>query len=640
MPQLLDPGLSSIITTSSAIGVGWKLNFYTTGTSTRKNTYPTSADATAGTNANANPVVLPSDGRLPPIWFLDDAEYKCVLTDENDVVKETIDPITSGGLANLMFLQSGTGAVTRTVQTKLRDFVSVKDFGATGDGIADDTAEIQAAITAHRLVYFPPGTYKVTDRLLVTTASTVLWLGPDCTISTDAWTYPGSQSPFGNSIHITAANCAVIGSGPSSVIQNTGGSDANGIGFLHIGGGYVGNLTLDGAKSGVTAILDDTFQSGISIVNTTTGSTPDTTSDTVIENVWIKNWCQYGINVYGDLAQNIRISNCLVEDNGKAGDANSVGAGIVLTRANKRVTVQGCTIRDNKNKGIFQSSAGETCGEFVFANNTIYGNGLHGISCSEESAFSSIAGAGTDGVTITGNTIYSNTGHGILIGTYNSVGFMRNIAISGNVCKSNGSYGILIQTNNHATDRTSNVTIGDNVCTSNTDYGIGIGGDNTSVLASGNICLSNTAGQILNLGSGGSSVVGNIVATTTPLYKEGTFTPTIAGITAAGVGTYTSQLGTYSLDGNRVTFDILLDWSAHTGTGDMKIAGLPFAAATGEPLGVAWGSANGLTITGQVLALVSSATTEATIHAVNNGATAALAIDTAASLRVSGTYRI
>lgn len=62
--------------------------------------------------------------------------------------------------------------------------------------------------------------------------------------------------------------------------------------------------------------------------------------------------------------------------------------------------------------------------------------------------------------------------------------------------------------------------------------------------------------------------------------SEGTFTPTVLGATTAGVTTYTKQAGTYQRIGSWVHFQLDVRWSAATGTGQLIIDGLPFAAAT------------------------------------------------------------
>jgi hypothetical protein len=66
-------------------------------------------------------------------------------------------------LAAMPYVPTGTGAVTTTVQAKLREMVSVKDFGAVGDGVVDDTAAIQAALAAHNTVVVPSGSVCITS---------------------------------------------------------------------------------------------------------------------------------------------------------------------------------------------------------------------------------------------------------------------------------------------------------------------------------------------------------------------------------------------------------------------------------------------------------------------------------------------
>jgi hypothetical protein len=82
----------------------------------------------------------------------------------NEIVS---DLAASSGSSLVGHIATGTGATARTIQAKLRDTVSVKDFGAVGDGTTNDTAAIQAAIDALSplggTLYFPKGTYIVSD---------------------------------------------------------------------------------------------------------------------------------------------------------------------------------------------------------------------------------------------------------------------------------------------------------------------------------------------------------------------------------------------------------------------------------------------------------------------------------------------
>lgn len=71
------------------------------------------------------------------------------------------------GAVMVGFKQDGIGAVARTLEDKAREWVSVKDFGAVGDGVTDDTEAIQKAIATRKSVFFPEpeAFYNITDEI-------------------------------------------------------------------------------------------------------------------------------------------------------------------------------------------------------------------------------------------------------------------------------------------------------------------------------------------------------------------------------------------------------------------------------------------------------------------------------------------
>lgn len=126
-------------------------------------------------------------------------------------------------------------------------------------------------------------------------------------------------------------------------------------------------------------------------------------------------------------------------------------------------------------------------------------------------------------------------------------------------------------------------------------------------------------------------------------YQEGTFTPVINGSSTSGTGTYSTQLGQYTRIGNVVYFSVILSWSAHTGTGNILIGGLPFASAAypAPTPSISIGYSNITATAGnQIGGRINNSVQHVSVEQYNPAGAvfAAVPIDTSAGIWASGFY--
>lgn len=125
-------------------------------------------------------------------------------------------------------------------------------------------------------------------------------------------------------------------------------------------------------------------------------------------------------------------------------------------------------------------------------------------------------------------------------------------------------------------------------------------------------------------------------------YEKGSFTPVILGDTTAGVGTYVEQVGNYTRVGRLVTYNAVLRWTAHTGTGALKIGGFPWSFSNIFPAVVLW-SALGLSGSQSPVPAGEAGASNLVLYAGIVGASAgsvAISMDSAANLFISGSFVI
>lgn len=139
---------------------GGKIYTYAAGTTTPLATYTNSL----GTTPHANPIVLNSAGRVPggEIWLTDGLAYKFVIETSTGILIGTYDDITAGvSASDVGYTYPAVGAAAQTVQDRLKQYVSVADFGGnltaavTAAGATKTTLIVNAAVTLSTTLTIP-----------------------------------------------------------------------------------------------------------------------------------------------------------------------------------------------------------------------------------------------------------------------------------------------------------------------------------------------------------------------------------------------------------------------------------------------------------------------------------------------------
>lgn len=338
-------------------------------------------------------------------------------------------------LAQMPYVPDGTGAVTTTVQSKLRETVSVKDFGAVGDGVTDDTAAIQAALTANagKSIVFPSeATYKVTSGLTVGAGTVLILYGA---------TINASSSHF--TVFTLGSGCSVFG----GTINGAGNGTAN------VNGNAIKALGTNNAPSAPTYITGPVIRD-VTINNVGFyGVYMQYCTAAVVQNCQI-NHVGYAAVVGLSCTDGVLDSNTIYDVSpGSSSNAYGLAFSRYVTALNDTTVnprSKNCRITNNRISGVTIWEAIDThaADGIIIANNTI-DNCATGIAC-VASGLSGSDDIASSSIVIEGNSITLTSGLGSAIvvagaiagGT--TVDYSDTVVISGNRITGGGQAGNVI----------------------------------------------------------------------------------------------------------------------------------------------------------------------------------------------------
>jgi hypothetical protein len=488
------------------------------------------------------------------------------------------------------FLASGAGATQRTALEKFRDVVSVKDFGAVGNNVADDTAAIQAALNTGKRVYFPNGTY----------------------VTSAAITMSSANQMIGESIASTIIKCSgahnAVTITDTSVIENYN--------------CRIENMSFNGNSVGIVGIQ--------------VGSGLNFSARHQIRSVAVYGFTSHGIHMLGCSYTTVYEGN--VSSNG--GD----GIRIELGLYGGSNTIEGGNFFDNgsyninlENKAHYNAIIRAHCyyQSGTRTSNLRINNSHHTsvFECTFENLGGTVASHidvdDTDGAT-SPNTLanFINDCRFVGLSTFTTNNFRIGIT------------GAVYQT------QIDNCTV---LQASGSDVLIGQYGYNTVISRSLRFTSYDTPTSQTELTV--SNSFGNVVTNLPFSSPSGTFSPLLQSTTGTDVSaTYSTQFGKYQRLGDRVFFDVALTVSGTSGTpgGSLVVTGFPIPIATGRQSsvstfvsGLATPATYDVNVKSRVVSVSvqgSAVTAISITYSTSNTAMPATEVTTGTTVIISGSY--